>query len=298
MLRYPAHTRIVTKRYPMASERGLLKVMNLISLGLSNLKLRWMEHGMNILLANDDGIQAVGLRALYFALREAGHEVHVVAPVTEQSAVGHAVTLSMPIRVKEFRENGFVGQGVYGTPVDCVKLGLSTLLPQRPDLVLSGINAGANVGVDILYSGTVSAATEGALMEIPSMAVSMDDFNPQDVSGQARYAVELLPTIPWQALPRKCVLNLNFPDCPIGEAKEMVLCPHTRASYDDVYDTRRDPRGRPYYWLDGAIPPERISHDRDRALLTEKHITLTPLHFDFTDREALDLLKKSNLHPC
>lgn len=250
---------------------------------------------MNILLANDDGIQAVGLRALYFALVDAGHDVHVVAPVTEQSAVGHAVTLAMPVRVKEFRENGFVGQGVYGTPVDCVKLGLSTLLPYKPDLVLSGINAGANVGVDILYSGTVSAATEGALMEIPSMAVSMDNFNPVDLSEQAKYTADLLPKIPWQDLPRKCVLNLNFPDCPIDEAGELVLCPHTRASYDDVYDTRQDPRGRPYYWLDGAIPPERISPDRDRALLTDNIITLTPLHFDFTDREALDLLRQKGL---
>lgn len=246
---------------------------------------------MNILLANDDGIQAIGLRALYFALKEAGHEVHCVAPVTEQSAVGHAVTLSMPIRVKQFKENGFVGQGVYGTPVDCVKLGLTTLLDRRPDLVLSGINAGANVGVDILYSGTVSAATEGALMEIPSMAVSMDNFNPEDLSGQARYCAELLPRIPWTKLPRKCVLNLNFPDRPIEEVKELTVCPHTRASYDDVYDTRQDPRGRPYYWLSGAIPPERISEGRDRALLTQGHVTLTPLHFDFTDREALGLLK-------
>lgn len=250
---------------------------------------------MNILLANDDGIQAVGLRALYYALVEAGHDVQVVAPVTEQSAVGHAVTLSMPIRVKDFREDKFVGKGVYGTPVDCVKLGLTTLMDEPPDLVLSGINAGANVGVDILYSGTVSAATEGALMELPSMAVSMDNFNPMDLSGQARYCADLLPKIPWKELPPKCVVNLNFPNRPIEEAKELVVCPHTRAPYKDWYDTRQDPRGRPYYWLDGAIPPERISADRDRALLTEGHITLTPLHFDFTDREALSLLQGQGL---
>jgi len=247
---------------------------------------------MNILLANDDGIQAVGLRALYFALVDAGHDVRVVAPVTEQSAVGHAVTLSMPIKVKKFKEDGFVGQGVYGTPVDCVKLGLSTLLGEAPDLVLSGINAGANVGVDILYSGTVSAATEGALRHIPSMAVSMDSFSATDLTGQAKYCADLLPKIPWESLPPQCVLNLNFPDCRIEDAKEMILCPHTRASYKDWYDTRKDPRGQSYYWLDGAIPPEKISADRDRALLTEKHVTLTPLHFDFTDRETMDLLSK------
>jgi len=116
-----------------------------------------------------------------------------------------------------------------------------------------------------------------------------------DLSGQARYCVDLLPRIPWSTLPKKCVLNLNFPDCPIEEAKELALCPHTRASYADVYDTREDPRGRPYYWLAGDIPPERISGDRDRALLTRRHVTLTPLRFDFTDRETLALLQQGNL---
>ena len=176
-----------------------------------------------------------------------------------------------------------------------MKLGLSTLLEDKPDLVLSGINAGANVGVDILYSGTVSAATEGALAEIPSMAVSMDNFNPEDLTGQARYTAGLLPQIPWDKLPRKCVLNLNFPDLPVEEAGKLVLCPHTRASYTDWYDAREDPRGRSYYWLDGTIPPERISPDRDRALLTDGHVTLTPLHFDFTDRETLGVLRDSGM---
>lgn len=293
MLRYPAHTTFAQLADALGREYCLLSGYEPDFTWIVKYDSNFLKSGktMNILLANDDGIQAVGLRALYFALKEAGHDVHVVAPVTEQSAVGHAVTLAMPIKVKEFKENGFIGQGVYGTPVDCVKLGLSTLLDEKPDLVLSGINAGANVGVDILYSGTVSAATEGALMEIPSMAVSMDNFNPVDLSGQARFTAELLPQIPWAQLPRKCVLNLNFPDCSIEEARELVLCPHTRASYTDWYDARTNPRGQSYYWLDGKIPPERISADRDRALLTDMHVTLTPLHFDFTDREALDILR-------
>lgn len=245
---------------------------------------------MNILLTNDDGIQAVGLRALYRALREAGHTVHVFAPVTEQSAVGHAVTIFMPVKTKTFKENGFVGQGVYGTPVDCVKLGLSTLLEEKPDLVLSGINSGANVGVDILYSGTVSAATEGALMQIPAMAVSFDNFNPQQLDEQARYCVDLLPQIPWEKLPKQCVLNLNFPNCSVRKTKGIRLCEHTRASYKDWYDVRQDPRGRSYYWLKGEIPPEHISPEKDRALLTDGYITLTPLRFDFTDRKTISLL--------
>lgn len=246
---------------------------------------------MEILLTNDDGIQAVGLRALYKAILEAELPVNVVAPVSEQSAVGHAVTLSLPLRVKQFNEDGFTGQGVYGTPVDCVKLATSTLLDLKPDVVVSGINAGANVGVDILYSGTVGAATEAALLGHSAMAVSYDGFNPVDLAGQAQYAIELAQRIPWEKLPKQCVLNLNFPDRPMSETKEMILCRHTRCMYNDWYVTREDPRGRPYYWLEGEIPKEKLSPDTDRALLTEGHITLTPLRFDFTDRDTLDALQ-------
>jgi len=246
---------------------------------------------MRILLTNDDGIQAVGLRAMHRALVAAGHEVHVVAPVTEQSAVGHAITLSMPLRVKEFRDEGFFGLGVTGTPADCVKLALSTLVEHRVDMVISGINAGANVGVDLLYSGTVSAATEGALMGYAAMAVSMDDFNPTDLSGQAAYAVGLLPRLPLVDLPRKCVLNLNFPARPVDETLGLKLCPHTRVSYEDLFEKRVDPRGSPYYWMCGELKSERISQGRDRRLLTEGYVTLTPLKFDFTDHETLEFLE-------
>ncbi len=246
---------------------------------------------MNILLTNDDGIQAPGLRAIYRALVEAGHAVHVVAPATEQSAVGHAVTIAMPLTVKEFHEDGFEGLAVTGTPVDCVKLGLNELLPCTPELVVSGINAGANVGVDILYSGTVSAATEGALAGRPSLAVSYDGFNPGDLAGQARYATELVSRLDWQDIPARCVLNLNFPARPMEETLELRLCPQTVAVYRDRYVKRTDPRGRPYYWLSGEIPPETVAPDSDRALLTAGHVTLTPLRFDFTDHRFLETLR-------
>jgi 5'-nucleotidase len=246
---------------------------------------------MRILLTNDDGIQAVGLRAMHRALVQAGHEVHVVAPVTEQSAVGHAITLSAPLRVKEFRDEGFFGLGVTGTPADCVKLALSTLVKDRPDMVVSGINSGANVGVDILYSGTVSAATEGAFMGFPALAVSIDDFNPTDLTGQAAYAAALLPRLALERLPEKCVLNLNFPARPVSEVLGFRLCPHTRVAYEDWFEERRDPRGRPYYWMCGELKSERISQGRDRRLLTEGYVTLTPLKFDFTDHETLSLLE-------
>jgi 5'-nucleotidase len=174
---------------------------------------------MDILLTNDDGIRAVGLRALYAALIKAGHRVHVAAPMTEQSAVGHSVTLFSPLRVKEVEEAGFSGLGISGTPADCVKLALSHLLPKKPDMIVSGINSGANVGVDVLYSGTVSAATEGALDGIPAMAVSVDDYHPEELSAQAEYAVAMLGKDFWSGFPRHCVLNLNFPAGPLADAK-------------------------------------------------------------------------------
>ena len=130
---------------------------------------------MDVLLTNDDGIRAPGLRAMYAALREAGHNVRVVAPMRQQSGVGHSLTVFEPLRAMQFEEPDFTGTGVYGTPTDCVKLALGRLLPRRPDMVISGINAGPNVGPDILYSGTVGAATEAAHEELPSLAVSYDD---------------------------------------------------------------------------------------------------------------------------
>lgn len=246
---------------------------------------------MRILLTNDDGIQAVGLRALYKALVAAGNEVHVVAPVTEQSAVGHAITIASPLRVREFREEGFFGLGVTGTPADCVKIAVTTLLPQRPDMVVSGINAGPNVGVDIMYSGTVSAATEGALMGFPALAASMDDHNPVDLSGQAGYAADLLARLPLDRLPERCVLNLNFPNRPIEKALPLALCPHTRVPWTDWYEERLDPRGRKYYWMCGELRHEKVSPGRDRLLLSAGHVTMTPLKFDFTDHDTLAALE-------
>ncbi len=245
---------------------------------------------MFIALTNDDGIQAAGLRAIYAALRDAGHEVAVIAPVTEQSAVGHAVTIAMPLRVKEFKEQGFTGRGVHGTPTDCVKLGLTRLLDRRPDLVVSGINCGANVGPDILYSGTVSAATEAAHMGFSALAVSHDSFRATDLRGPAEHAVRLIDSIRWRDLPRRCVLNLNYPDVPLDRSGGLVICPQTSAVWNDSYVEREDPRGTPYWWLTGTMPEKDIAPGSDRDMLTRGYITLTPLRFDFTDYGTLDSL--------
>lgn len=241
---------------------------------------------MKILLTNDDGIYAIGLRALYKALMDSGHEVHTIAPLTEQSAVGHAVTLSNPLRIKKIEENGLKGIGVHGTPVDCVKLALTTLLEEKPDLVISGINSGANVGVDILYSGTVAAATEAALAKVPALAVSIDNFHPFDLTEQAAFVCEFIEKIPWSKYLGK-VINLNFPDLPFDKIKGVKVCAQTQAVYKDWYEKRIDPRGSEYFWLCGYIPEDELADNTDRRLLSEGYITITPLHFNFTDTKLL-----------
>lgn len=246
---------------------------------------------MIVALTNDDGIRATGLRSLYRALTDAGHEVRVIAPKDEQSAVGHAITVRDPLRMKRYDENGFKGFGITGTPADCVKLGISVLLDEEPDIVLSGINAGANVGPDIMYSGTVAAAREAAAMGYPAMALSYDSFQPADFSEYAKYAVSLMETIPWLQIPDKRIINVNFPNVPFEKCKGLKVCPQTTAVWHDWYHEHLDPRGAPYWWLDGNIPPEMVAPGTDRALLTDGWMTLTPLRFDFTDADTIGMLQ-------
>lgn len=246
---------------------------------------------MLIALTNDDGIHAVGLRAMYHALQEAGHIVKVVAPMTEQSAVGHAITIASPLRIKYVKEDSFEGYGIFGTPSDCVKLGITELIKEKPDMVVSGINSGANVGPDILYSGTVAAATEAAHMGFPALAVSYDSFHSVNLTDHARYAVSVLSRIPWQDIPPRRVMNLNLPAIPVEEFKGLSLCPQTSALWRDWYEKREDPRGRPYWWMRGAIPPEKVSPGSDKGQLDEGWATLTPLQFAFTDKNTLEVLR-------
>jgi 5'-nucleotidase len=245
---------------------------------------------MFIMLTNDDGIHAGGLRALYRNLRGAGHEVVVVAPLGEQSAVGHSITVLNPLRVKTITEADFSGFAVSGTPTDCVKLGVSSLLERKPDLVVSGMNAGGNLGPDVLYSGTVAAATEAAAMSLPSLAVSHCSFKHLDLDSYAGYAVSQIARIPWKMLPERLVLNLNLPACPFTECRGLRICPQTGVSWDDWYVRRTDPRGAAYYWLEGSIPMEKVRPGTDKYETEQGFATLTPLRFDFNDWSALEIL--------
>lgn len=248
---------------------------------------------MFIVLTNDDGIYATGLRAIYRALLAAGHTVQVIAPLGEQSAVGHSITVTNPLRSKAVEESDFSGIAISGTPTDCVKLGLTRLVKMQPDLVVSGMNAGANVGPDILYSGTVAAATEAAAMGVPALAVSHNSFRHPDVNDYARYAVSLIDEIPWNRLPRKRVINLNLPGCPFSECKGLTLCPQTDTAWNDWYEEREDPRGMTYWWIDGEIPMEHVAEGTDKYMVEHGWATITPLKFDFTDNACLDLLKEA-----
>ena len=250
---------------------------------------------MRILLTNDDGIRAIGLRSMYAALVAAGHEVRVIAPMRQQSGVGHSLTVFTPLRVQHLNEDHFTGIGLYGTPTDCVKLGLACLLDTRPDMVISGINAGSNVGPDILYSGTVGAATEAAHEGIPTLAISCNQMHPENLDAQARHAVALAEKLDWTRIPERRVINVNYPACPPEEAKGLRICPQTSAVWVNGYEERQDPHGEPYWWLRGEIPAHTVNAGSDKDLLDRGYITITPLKFDFTDRETMQALTQMDL---
>lgn len=251
---------------------------------------------MNVLLSNDDGITAPGLRALYFALRAAGHNVYAVAPMRQQSAVSHSLTVFEPLRICAISDGDFSGTGVYGTPTDCVKLALADLVTQRPDIVIAGINQGQNVGPDIFYSGTISAAAEAAHDNIPAMAVSHANHEgAADLDKVARHAVALAEKINWLKMPPQRVINVNYPVRNLEDVKGVRVCRQSPAVWKNVYNKRHDPHGNPYWWLDGAMDPATIGTDSDRHLLTEGFITVTPLKFDYTDHDALSLLDTMDL---
>lgn len=250
---------------------------------------------MRILLTNDDGIYAPGLAALERELRKLG-EVCVVAPATEQSGVGHSITFLMPLVVKEvFDGDRRRGWAVEGSPADCVKLGLFELCPGRPDLVVSGINGGLNAGINVLYSGTVAAAIEGAFFEITSIAVSLE------FSEHARFdrAACVARRVIEQVLAKKGagpqLYNLNIPTTACERPAELLVVPMGVARYGEHYEKRCDPRGRSYYWATNDPPPRHGEHETDLSALARGLVTLTPLDFDLTKQPVLAEMQGWNL---
>lgn len=250
---------------------------------------------MRILISNDDGIYAPGILALFEAVKDLG-EVTVVAPAGEQSAVGHAITLSDPIKARQIQRNGsFFGYAVGGTPADCVKLAVCALLPEKPDLILSGINLGPNTGISVIYSGTVSAATEGTILGIPSIAVSLGSYQAPRWDTAARVARQLTQHVLRVGLPADTLLNVNVPNLPADAIKGYRVTRMGRSRFVEKFDRRTDPQGNVYYWMDGDLEMLGDAGDTDIVAVREGFVSLTPIWFDLTHREALPAFRQWRL---
>lgn len=250
---------------------------------------------MRILVSNDDGIDSLGIYALAESLKEVG-DVTVVAPLKEQSAVGHGITMMIPLRVIEYSKNGkFFGYAVDGTPADCVKIGIRNIMKEPPDLVVSGINHGSNTAINIIYSGTVSAAREAAIMDVPAMAISVTSHVAKDFSFAGKVAKMLAAEVVGRDLPRGTLLNVNVPNVPENEIKGIELTKQSKSKWDDTYEQRKDPYGRDYYWLTGSLVEIDAEIETDQTAIKKNYVSVTPIHFDLTDYDTYERMKKWNL---
>ena len=251
---------------------------------------------MNILLTNDDGIFSEGIRALYESLSQIG-KVTIVAPDSERSAVGHAITLSDPLRVKKVNRSGkFFGYATTGTPADCVKLAIRAILKKRPDIVVSGINLGPNVGYSVLYSGTVSGATEGAILGIPSFAISLGTFVNPNYTFAAQFAKKIARLIVKNhGLPQGTLLNVNIPAVSAAKIKGIRIVKQSKRAIEERFDKREDPRKRTYYWLTGEIIKSDGRLDADIEAIRKNYIAITPINCDMTDYGFIEKLKSWNI---
>ncbi len=250
---------------------------------------------MRFLLTNDDGIYAKGLHALYEELSNLA-ECIIVAPETEQSAIGHAISISRPLMIRNTRKNGsFFGYAVSGTPADCVKIGVIEISDKPIDLVVSGINCGANVGINVIYSGTVSAATEGVILGIPSIAISLDSHKKDaDFSFAARFARRMAQYLVGNKALKGITLNINVPALPESEIRGVAVVRQGRGRLVESFEKRLDPRENIYYLMSGEMQFCNLEEgESDCTVLSMGMISVTPIYHDLTRYEALPELKKS-----
>lgn len=239
-----------------------------------------------ILVTNDDGIQSEGLFELYNAVKPLG-DTYIVAPENEQSGVGHSLTMHRPLRPR-YREDHVIG--VNGTPTDCVVLAIKKLLSQKPDLVVSGINMGANMGDDITYSGTVSAAMEGTLLGVPSIAFSLPGDEPYDFGDAAKFAKIISQIVLRDGLPDDTLLNVNIPNT--KQIKGVKLTQQGKRRYDNSLHDMLDPWGRKQFWIGGGTPKWEQDEETDFHAIKGGYISITPVHLNLTNYGALKKLKK------
>ena len=241
-----------------------------------------------ILVSNDDGIQAPGLLALAEALEAVG-TVYVVAPDREQSAASHSLSLHRPLRVERMDLRHYA---VDGTPTDCVNLAINGIMPVRPRLVVSGINHGGNLGDDITYSGTVSAAMEGTLLSVPSIAISLVSRDGEDFSAAAAFAAQLAKAVIERGLPRNTLLNVNVPALPPGDLRGYVITRQGKRRYGDAIIENVDPRGKKYYWIGGDDMGFVPAEGTDFTAVESGYISVTPLHMDLTNYASIAQLSE------
>ncbi|ABR30697.1 stationary phase survival protein SurE [Thermosipho melanesiensis] len=247
---------------------------------------------MNILVTNDDGVTADGILCLARYLSKK-HEVTVVAPETEQSAVGHAITLRFPLWLRKIDINEeFEIYAVSGTPADCVKMGIDVVLKEKPDLLISGINRGNNLGTDVVYSGTVSGALEGAIAGVPSIAISSFSFENPLYETAAKFILEFLEEFDVKSIPRFTALNINVPSVPYGELKGWKLTRQSKRMYEDYFEQRKDPSGGNYYWMMGNIIENDPDPKADYKAVAEKYVSVTPISVFLTNEEYLKRLEE------
>jgi len=250
-----------------------------------------MKGRMRILLSNDDGIYAEGLRALHRRFSDTCSTV-VVAPYQERSAISHAITLEMPIRSRKISlDNGDKAYAVSGTPADCIKLAMIELLEKRPDLMISGINPGANAGIHINYSGTFAAAREAALYGIPAMAVSIMGKTPGYYDQAAEFTGNLAKRVMAQGLPEGTLLNVNIPDLPMERIRGVRISNQNLSPLCEQMEKRFDPRERPYYWHGVAAQRSDGDSGSDVAAIAGDCISITPIKCDMTDYQSMPMLK-------
>ncbi|WP_343635788.1 5'/3'-nucleotidase SurE [Fluviicola sp.] len=246
-----------------------------------------------IFVTNDDSLHAKGIASLVAVAQEFG-DVVVIAPDKPQSGMGHAITISHPLRL--YRSDIFEGIEAYscsGTPVDCVKLGVYEVLHRKPDLILSGVNHGLNSSTNVLYSGTMSAAVEGAMEHVPSIGFSYGDFDPDaDFSAAMHVANQVIPQILEHGLPQGVCLNVNIPKGPLEALKGIEVCRQAYAFWEDRFDKRMDQFGRPYYWLTGTFDSREDATDTDLHFLDQGYATIVPTQFDLTAHKTIADLKK------
>lgn len=249
----------------------------------------------NILVSNDDGIDAPGLEKLVRELKKFSN-VYVSAPHRQQSAVGHSITIFYPLRAFEFYKNGkFFGMAVEGTPADAVKLGVLFLYKDiKFDLVVSGINHGANTAINIIYSGTVSAATEGTTLDIPGIAISVTTYEKTDFDYPAKISAKIIEDILLRkkiTLEKRTLLNINIPSVKADEIKGIKITKQGKSFWDDSFEVRADPNGRDYYWLTGKMHILDKGNDYDIVAIKNNYISITPLQYDLTDYRKYNKIK-------